>query len=117
RWGVYALCGGFAGLGGFVSLSQTASASGAFGLNAEFLAIAAAVLGGTSLFGGRGGVQAPIIGAVLIMAVQNGLAMINANPYAYPVINGGVIFIAALVDNTRSRVQIRWERRSARRVA
>ena len=49
-WSVYALCGAFAGLGGFISLSQTSAASGAFGQNAEFLAIAAAVLGGTSLF-------------------------------------------------------------------
>jgi len=113
-WGVYALCGAFAGLGGFVSLSQASSASGAFGLNAEFLAIAAAVLGGTSLFGGRGSVRAPVIGAVLIMAVQNGLAMINANPYAYPVITGAVIFVAALLDSVRLRLARRWERRPIR---
>jgi ribose transport system permease protein len=113
-WGVYALCGAFAGLGGFVSLSQTSAASGAFGQHAEFLAIAAAVLGGTSLFGGRGHLWAPVIGAVLIMTVQNGLVMINANPYAYPVITGAVIFLAALIDSVRSRVQKRLERRAIR---
>jgi ribose transport system permease protein len=111
-WGVYALCGGFAGLGGFVSLSQTSAASGAFGQNAEFLAIAAAVLGGTNLFGGRGNLWAPVMGAVLIMIVQNGLVIVDANPYAYPVITGAVIFIAALLDSIRSRLRARLERRA-----
>jgi ribose transport system permease protein len=113
-WTVYALCGAFAGLGGFISLSQSSAASGAFGQGAEFLAIAAAVLGGTSLFGGRGNLWAPVIGAVLIMTVQNGLAMMNANPYAYPVITGSVIFLAALFDSIRSRLQSRLERHSIR---
>lgn len=113
-WTVYALCGAFAGLGGFISLSQSSAASGAFGQGAEFLAIAAAVLGGTSLFGGRGNLWAPVIGAVLIMTVQNGLVMMNANPYAYPVITGSVIFLAALFDSIRSRVQARLERHSIR---
>lgn len=115
-WGVYTLCGAFAGLGGFISLSQTSAASGAFGQSAEFLAIAAAVLGGTSLFGGRGNLWAPVVGAVLIMTVQNGLVMINANPYAYPVITGAVIFLAALLDSARSRMQARLERRAIRPV-
>jgi ribose transport system permease protein len=113
-WSVYVLCGGFAGLAGFISLSQTSAASGAFGQNAEFLAIAAAVLGGTSLFGGRGHLWAPVVGAVLIMTVQNGLVMINANPYAYPVITGSVIFLAAFLDSVRSRLQKRLERKAIR---
>jgi ribose transport system permease protein len=75
------------------------------------LAIAAAVLGGTSLFGGRGHVWAPLTGAVLIMTVQNGLVMINANPYTYPVITGGVILLAALLDSVRAQVAARSMRR------
>jgi ribose transport system permease protein len=113
-WRVYVLCGAFAGLGGFISLSQTSAASGSFGQNAEFLAIAAAVLGGTSLFGGRGHLWAPVTGAILIMTVQNGLVMINANPYAYPVITGAVIFLAALLDSIRAHLQSRSERRAIR---
>lgn len=113
-WSVYALCGAFAGLGGFISLSQSSAASGAFGQGAEFLAIAAAVLGGTSLFGGRGNLWAPVIGAILIMTVQNGLVMMNANPYAYPVITGSVIFLAAAFDSIRSRLQARLERHAIR---
>lgn len=113
RWWVYALCGAFGGFGGFISLSQISAASSAFGQNAEFLAIAAAVLGGTSLFGGRGTLFAPVIGAILIMTVQNGLAVINANPYAYPVITGAVIFLAVLLDTVRSGFLGRLERRGA----
>lgn len=116
-WWVYALCGAFAGLGGFISLSQTSAASSAFGQGAEFLAIAAAILGGTSLFGGRGSIRAPVIGSILIMTVQNGLVMIDANPYAYPVITGTVIFLATLFDTIRSRLQTRLERRRAGRLA
>lgn len=100
-WSVYCLSGAFAGFGAFLSLSQTSAASGAFGQNAEFLAIAAAVLGGTSLFGGRGTLWAPVAGAVLITTVQNGLVMINANPYVYSVITGAVILLAALLDSIR----------------
>jgi len=113
-FGVYVLCGALAGLGGFISFSQTASASPAFGQNAEFLAIAAAVLGGTSLSGGRGELWAPIVGALLIMTIQNGLVMVNANPYAYPVITGAVIFFAALLDSVRSRFQGRTALRGDR---
>jgi len=109
---VYVLCGALAGIGGFISFSQTSAASAAFGQNSEFLAIAAAVLGGTSLSGGRGSIWAPVIGAILITTVQNGLVMINANPYAYPVITGSVIFVAALLDSIRTRTQARMNRRT-----
>lgn len=108
----YALSGALAGLAGFLSFSQTSAATAAFGVNAEFLAIAAAVLGGTSLFGGRGSVWAPVAGAILITTVQNGLVMIDANPYAYPVVTGGVIFLAALFDSLRNSLLVRLDRRS-----
>jgi ribose transport system permease protein len=116
-WTVFVICGGFAGFGGFILLSQTSAASAAFGQNAEFLAIAAAVLGGTSLFGGRGTLVAPIIGGILITTVQNGLAVINANPYAYPVIVGFVIFLAALLDRVRSWLSVLAARRGVRESA
>ncbi len=115
-WSVYALAGAFAGLGGLISLAQTASVSPAFGMNAEFLAIAAAVLGGTSLFGGRGSIWGPIVGVVLITTVQNGMALISANPYAYPVTTGIVIFIAVALDSLRSRLTARVERKRIRMV-
>jgi ribose transport system permease protein len=116
-WTVFVTCGGFAGFAGFILVSQTSAASAAFGQNAEFLAIAAAVLGGTSLFGGRGTLAAPILGAILITTVQNGLSVLNANPYAYPVIVGLVIFLAALLDSGRLWLSVLARRRTAKAVS
>ena len=63
---------------------------------------AAAVLGGTSLFGGRGKIlPGTLIGAVLIQMIQNGLVIINADPYIYPLVTGGIIFLIVLADSQR----------------
>jgi ribose transport system permease protein len=110
--GVYMISGFFAGIGGFISFSQTSAASAAFGQGAEFLSIAAAVLGGTSLFGGRGSLYAPVLGAVLIQTVQNGLVLLDVNPYAQPLITGAIIFAAALLDSMRLRLATYFDRRS-----
>jgi ribose transport system permease protein len=111
---LYCLCGAFAGLGGFILLSQIATASSTFGENKEFLAIAAAVLGGTSMFGGRGGVSGPVMGAVLIQTVESGLVMANSNPYIYPIITAAVIFLAVFLDSIRTRALSRLGRRHIR---
>ena len=76
--------------------------------------IAAAVLGGTSLFGGRGGVFGSIFGAVLVQTTSNGLVMLNANPYLYPLVNSVIIFIAAWVDGRRRLMTERLEQRKIR---
>jgi ribose transport system permease protein len=76
------------------------------------MAIAAAVLGGTSLFGGRGAVfPGTVLGAELIQTIENGLNILNVNPYLYPLIISGVIFVAVLLDAVRSRVLARVNRR------
>jgi ribose transport system permease protein len=111
---VYVLCGLLAGIGGFVSFSQIAAASSTFGNQKEFSVIAAAVLGGTSLFGGRGSVIGSVFGAVLIQTVQNGLVLLNANPYAYPLVIAGIIFVAVLLDSQRTRLLQRLTRRQIR---
>jgi len=60
------------------------------------------VLGGTSLFGGRGKVfPGTVIGAVLIQTVENGLVIINADPYLYPLVMSSIIFLAVLTDSLR----------------
>ena len=111
---VYVLCGMFAGIGGFISLSQTAAASSNFGYGIEFPVIAAAVLGGTSLFGGRGSVIGSVFGAVLIQTVQNGLVLLDVNPYLYPLAISGIIFIAVLLDSQRTQLLTRLTRRLIR---
>jgi ribose transport system permease protein len=99
---VYTLSGLCAAVGGIVSLAQLGSVSPTFGWQREFAAIAAAVLGGTSLFGGEGKVlPGTLIGAVLIQTIDAGLNQINATPYIYPLITASIIFLAVLLDRAR----------------
>ena len=111
---VYCICGVCAAVGGLVSGSQVAVASSTFGFQKEFPVIAAAVLGGTSLFGGRGGVLGTVFGAVLIQTVENGLVMTNADPYLYPLVISTIIFIAVFIDSSRTAILERLERRKIR---
>lgn len=111
----YVIAGGCAALGGVLSLAQVGSVAPTFGNNKEFEAIAAAVLGGTSLFGGRGTVfPGTVLGAVLIQTVQNGLVVANADPYLYPLVTSAIIFAAVLIDSLRTRSLARQSRRRIR---
>jgi len=99
---VYVLCGMCAGAGGILALSQLGSVSPKFGEFYEFDAITAAVLGGTSLFGGRGNVfPGTVLGAVLLKSIFNGLVIVQADPYIYPLITSAIIFGAVLLDGLR----------------
>jgi ribose transport system ATP-binding protein len=112
---VYILCGVSAALGSVFSLAQLGAVAPTFGLNKEFGAIAAAVLGGTSLFGGRGHVfPGTVLGALLIQSVENGLTVVNANVYLYPLITSLIIFIAVLLDSFRNHCLARLRRRRIR---
>jgi ribose transport system permease protein len=114
---VYVISGFCAALGGLVSVAQLGAVSPTFGNQREFAAIAAAVLGGTSLFGGRGNVfPGTVIGAVLIQTVESGLVIVNADPYLYPMILAGIIFTAVLLDGIRHRHLEKLGRRTIRPV-
>lgn len=103
---VYLISGVCAAIAAMVTLGQLGAVSPKFGEQKEFAAIAAAVLGGTSLFGGRGNVlPGTLIGALLIQAIENGLVVINANPYIYPMVTSAVIFAAVLLESLRRRVK------------
>ena len=109
---VYLICGVCAAIGGMITLAQLAAVSPNLGQGRELDVIAAAVLGGTSLFGGRGGAFGSLLGAVLVETINNGLNLIDADPYVYPVITGCVIFLAVFVDSLRhQRLAARRRRR------
>jgi ribose transport system permease protein len=111
----YVICGVCAALGGLVALSQLGTVSQTFGAQREFAAVSAAVLGGTSLFGGRGKVfPGTLIGALLIQAVENGLVMVNADPYIYPLTGAVVIFATVMVDSLRHERMLKLGRRKIR---
>jgi ribose transport system permease protein len=99
---VYVVSGLCAAIGGLVSVAQLGAVSPTFGNQREFAAVAAAVLGGTSLFGGWGKVfPGTVVGAILIQTVENGLVIINADPYLYPLVMSSIIFLAVLTDSLR----------------
>jgi ribose transport system permease protein len=112
---VYLISGFCAALGGIISMAQLGTVSPTFGFQKEFAAIAAAVLGGTSLFGGRGHVfPGTILGAVLIQTIENGLVILNADPYLYPLVTSSIIFVAVLVDSLRTGLLAKEGRRKIR---
>ncbi len=112
---VYVLCGICAAVSGLIALSQTGAVSPGFGQQKEFSVIAAAVLGGTSLFGGRGNIlPGTLFGAILFQTVENGLVIIDADPYIYPIILGGIVFLAVLLDTVRQRLVQNLTRRQIR---
>lgn len=111
----YLICGGCAGLGGFVAVSQLGIVNAGFGEFAELLAIAAAVLGGTSLFGGVGSVlPGSVLGAVLIQMVQSGLVFLRVDIYLQPIVQAAIIFVAVLLDAVRASILGRMGRRAIR---
>lgn len=110
---VYLISGLCAAIGGLVSIAQLGAVSPSFGNQREFAAVAAAVLGGTSLFGGRGAVlPGTLLGALLIQTIENGLVITNTDPYLYPMVMSFIIFVAVLIDSLRSKQLQRLGRRA-----
>jgi erythritol transport system permease protein len=99
-----ALC---AGLVGLIIASQLEAAHPATGESFELNAIAAVVLGGTSLAGGRGSVTGSLIGAFVIGVLADGLVMLGVSEFWQIVIKGFVIIFAVAIDQLQTRVQAR----------
>jgi ribose/xylose/arabinose/galactoside ABC-type transport system permease subunit len=111
----YLVCGLLAALGGFVMVAKLGNINSGFGEGVEFKAIAAAVLGGTSLFGGIGTVfPGAVLGAILIPMVSAGLVFANTNLYLRPLIEAGIIFLAVFLDSLRIRQLANLGRRPIR---
>ena len=110
----FVICAALAAVGGFVTITQIGAVGPKYGDQIEFAAVAAAVLGGVSLFGGRGSVIGTVFGAVLIKTTQNGLNVVNADPYIYPLVTACIIFVAVAVDGLRTRILTRLQRRTIR---
>jgi ribose/xylose/arabinose/galactoside ABC-type transport system permease subunit len=99
----YLVSGLCAALGGFVSIAQLGRVQAGFGRNNEFDAIAAAVLGGVSLFGGIGTVfPGAVMGAIMIQMIQAGLVHTRVDIYIQPIVMGAIIFVAVFLDSFRN---------------
>jgi ribose transport system permease protein len=112
---VYIVSGFCAAVAAVVAVSQQGSVSSSFGEGVEFKAIAAAVLGGTSLFGGVGNVfPGTVIGVLLVQMISNGLIYLQVDLYLQDMVAAAVIFFAVFVDALRMRLMKRLERRNIR---
>src|SRR5271157_1290573 len=98
RFSVYVISGGLAALSGLIVTSQLVAAHPASGETYELNAIAAAVLGGTSLMGGRGTIGGTIIGSFVIGILADGLVMVGVSDFWQMVIKGVVIIVAVAID-------------------
>ncbi|MFM1654662.1 ABC transporter permease [Brevibacillus sp. B_LB10_24] len=99
---VYTISGLFAALSGAILTSRLNSAQPTAGTSYELDAIAAVVLGGTSLSGGKGWIFGTLIGAMIIGVLDNGLNLLNVSSFYQLVVKGGVILIAVLLDRSKS---------------
>ncbi|MDQ0323330.1 inositol transport system permease protein [Pararhizobium capsulatum DSM 1112] len=96
---VYAVIGFCSGLGGFVLASRLNSAEAVAGSGYELTAIAAVVIGGTSLQGGTGSIFGTVIGALLTGVLLNGLVILNVSPYVQQILVGLIIVAAVAFDS------------------
>lgn len=111
---VYVINGLCAALAGFILIAQIGRLDTAFGEGKEFDVIAAAVLGGTSLFGGVGNAFGAVIGSTLIQMVEAGLVFTGVNLYLQPMVQGTIIFLAVFFDSLRITNLNRLKRRFIR---
>lgn len=95
---VYSLTGMLSVLAGIILTSRLNSAQPTAGASYELDAIAAVVIGGTSLMGGRGRIVGTLIGALIIGVLDNGLNLLNVSSFYQQIVKGGVILLAVLLD-------------------
>jgi ribose transport system permease protein len=95
---VYSIAGALAAVGGIMVTSRLDSAQPNAGSGYELDAIAAVVIGGTSLSGGKGSIGGTVMGAVIIGVLNNGLVLLNVSPFWQQVVKGAVILVAVIID-------------------
>ncbi|MDB5538507.1 MAG: transporter permease [Devosia sp.] len=103
----FVLCSTLAAAGGILAASRLASSSQQAGTgDVNLNAIAAAVIGGTSLFGGRGSAWSAVLGIIVIQAISNGLTLLNLSSSLRYMITGAVLAIAVIVDSLARRSRV-----------
>lgn len=100
---VYTLGGALSGLAGLIVTARLDSAQPNAGMSYELDAIAAVVIGGTSLSGGKGSVAGTVLGCLIIGVLNNGLFLLNVSPFWQQVIKGLVILLAVALDRLAAR--------------
>lgn len=100
---VYTIAGALAAVGGLMVTSRLDSAQPNAGTGYELDSIAAVVIGGTSLSGGKGSIWGTVLGAIIIGVLNNGLVLLNVSPFWQQVVKGFVILLAVIIDKVNSK--------------
>ncbi|MBN1478639.1 ribose ABC transporter permease [candidate division KSB1 bacterium] len=100
---VYTCAGLLAAIGGILVTARLDSAQPNAGMGYELDSIAAVVIGGTSLAGGRGSIPGTVLGALIIGVLNNGLVLLNVSPFWQQVIKGLVILLAVIIDRASAK--------------
>jgi len=100
---VFVICGFLAALSGLIFLSRLSVGDPNSGLGLELEAITIAVIGGTSLFGGEGGVVGTIGGAMILAIIANVLNLAGVSPFSQQVVKGAIIILAVMLETARKR--------------
>jgi ribose transport system permease protein len=103
---IYTVSGIFTGIAGVVIASRLNSAQPQLGVGYELQAIAAVIIGGTSLLGGRGSIMGTVIGALIMSVLINGLRILSIQTEWQNVVVGAVILVAVFTDSLRQRRSI-----------
>ncbi|MEY4761523.1 MAG: ribose transporter permease [Pseudomonadota bacterium] len=98
KMAVYAMAGALSGIAGLIVTARLDSAQPNAGLGYELDSIAAVVIGGTSLSGGRGSIAGTVLGCLIIGVLNNGLFLLDVSPFWQQVIKGGVVLVAVAMD-------------------
>ncbi|MPR37319.1 ribose ABC transporter permease [Cytophagaceae bacterium SJW1-29] len=99
---VYSIAGALAAIGGLLVTARLDSAQPNAGISYELDSIAAVVIGGTSLSGGRGSIIGTVQGAIIIGVLNNGLVLLDVSPFWQQVVKGLVILLAVIIDKANS---------------
>ncbi|WP_347607694.1 ABC transporter permease [Acrocarpospora sp. B8E8] len=101
--GAYALAGVLAALASLTQTARLGAVQPSIGDGYELTVITAVVLGGTSLFGGRGSIIGTVLGALVLTTAQTGLVFSGASPYVFDIVRGGVLLVAVIAAAFRWR--------------
>lgn len=99
---LYVICGTLSGLAGVVLTSLSGTATPTAALGAELDIIAAVVLGGISLSGGRGSILGTVLGMLVLGTMANGMTLTNVSPYWQVLLRGVVLMAAVSLDSLRT---------------
>jgi ribose transport system permease protein len=102
RLKLYTLSGALAGLAGLIFMARVNAGDPVAGINYELAAITAAIIGGTSLFGGKGSILGALVGALIMGVLQNGLNLLGVQSYYQQVAIGAVLVLAVWIDQLQS---------------